>query len=66
MHNVVMQNVEITNTRKSTERMVKILESTYVKADLKQVVNNATQLNAKERTLLLRLLENFEEFLMLL
>ena len=40
--------------------MVKIIYSTYAKADLKQVVN-ASQLNSEERTLLLRLLEDFED-----
>ena len=39
--------------------MVKILDSTYAKADLNQVTNNGAQLNAKKRTLLLILLEDF-------
>ena len=38
--------------------MVKILDITYAKADLKQVVNGS-QLNSEERTLLLILLEDF-------
>ena len=42
--------------------MVQILNSTYAKADLKRVTNKSTQLNAEERTLLLSLLEDFEEF----
>ena len=42
--------------------MVKILDSTYVKADLKNVPNNSTQINAEERTQLLSLLEDFEDF----
>ena len=41
--------------------MVKILDSTYVKADLKQVANNATQLNAEEITRLLSFLEDFAD-----
>ena len=41
--------------------MVKILVSTYVKADLKQVVDNATQMNSEERTQLLSPLEEFED-----
>ena len=41
--------------------MVNILDSTYGKADLKNVVNNASQLNSEERTLLLILFEDFEE-----
>ena len=35
--------------------MVKILDSTYVKADLKQVADNENQQNSEERTLLLSL-----------
>ena len=41
--------------------MVKILDITYEKAYLKQVSNNKTQLNAEEITLLLSLLEDFED-----
>ena len=40
--------------------MVKILNSTYAKAELKKVANNKTQLNDEERTMLLSLLEDFE------
>ena len=40
--------------------MVKILNSTYSKADLEQVVNNIP-LNAEEIILLLSLLEDFED-----
>ena len=40
--------------------MVKILDSTYAKADLKQAVNYS-HLNAEERTLILSLLEKFDD-----
>ena len=59
MREVVMQTVEPASTKESTERLVKILDSTYAKADVKQVANKATQMNAEERTQLLRLLEYF-------
>ena len=42
--------------------MVKFLDSTYVKADLNQVANNATHMNNEERTELLSLLEDFKDF----
>ena len=58
---MVMQNAEPVSTRKYTERMVKITNSIYAKADLMKVINNATQLNAEERTQLLSLLKDFEE-----
>ena len=57
-----MQTAEPASTREATEKMVKILNSTYVKSDLEQVVSNAIYLNAEERTLLLSLLGDFEEF----
>ena len=56
-----MQTAEPASTRESNEWMVKILNSTYAKADLKQVANNSTQLNNEERNLLIILLEDFEE-----
>ena len=42
-----MQTAEIDSTREATERMVKIIDSAYVKADLKQVSDNATHINAE-------------------
>ena len=41
--------------------MVKILESTYSKSDLEQVVNSS-HMNDEERTLLFSLLEDFKDF----
>ena len=61
MREVVMQTVEPYFVQESTEQMVKILNITYVKADLKQVVNNASHLNSEERTLLLSLIKDFGE-----
>ena len=60
MRKVVMQTAEPVYTREATGRMVKILNSTYEKSYLKQVVNES-QMNAEERTLLLILLEYFED-----
>ena len=62
MHGVVMQTSEPASTIKATDRLVKILGSYYLKAELKQVANNATQLNAEERTQVLRLLEYSGDF----
>ena len=42
---VMMQIAEPTSTKEATKRMVKILNSTYAKADLEHVVNTS-QLNA--------------------
>ena len=56
-----MKNAEPSSTQEATEKMLKILDSTYTKADLNQVADNASQMNAEERTLLLSLLEDFEK-----
>ena len=53
-------------TREATERLVQIPDSNYVKEYLKQVSDNATQLNAEERTQILSILKYFEEFLVVL
>ena len=57
-----MKTAEPYSTREATGILVKILDSTYAKAYLKQVANNATQMNAEERTQLLRLLKYFGGF----
>ena len=52
MPKVIMQNSEPVSTREDTERLMKILNIT--KAELEQVDNNSTQMNADERTQLIR------------
>ena len=47
MHKMEMQTAEPFSTKEFTERLVKILGSTYAKADLEKVVTNATQINAE-------------------
>ena len=56
-----MQTAEPVSTREATDRSVKILDSTYVKANLTQVSNNTTQTNAEERTQILIILQYFED-----
>ena len=41
---------------------MKTIDSTYAKEDLKKVAANATNLNAEERTQLLRCIQYFEDF----
>ena len=41
--------------------MVKIIDSTYVKIDVKQVADKSTQLSSEERNLLPSLLKDFED-----
>ena len=61
MREVVIQTSETVSTREATDRLVKILDGTYTKVDLKQVDYNAIQINAKEITQLLRILEYLED-----
>ena len=59
MREVVIQTAETDSTREATESFVKILDIIYAKEDLKQVADNKAHLNDEERTLSLRLLEEF-------
>ena len=48
MRKVLMHTTEPASTREATERILKILDSTYSKVDLEQVVSNASQMIKKE------------------
>ena len=56
-----MQTVKPVYTREYTERLVKILYSTYKKSYIEQVSSNETQMNYGEITQLLRLFKDFED-----
>ena len=60
MRKLLMQNAESVSTREATERSLKIIDNTYTKSDLEQIIDNENQLNTEERTQLIRLLQNFE------
>ena len=47
-----MQTAEPVSTRETTEMLVRILDSTYAKADLQQVTYNATKLNSEKKNLI--------------
>ena len=47
MQEVSIHTAEPFSTRESTERLVKILNSSYLKSDLRRVPNNATHLNSE-------------------
>ena len=61
MSKVVMHTADPYSTIEATEILVKTVEITYAKADLKQVAASATQMNNEETTQLLRLLEDFKD-----
>ena len=61
MHKVVIDTAETSSTIEATDRLVKILNINYVKANHNNVADNTTQQNAEERTQLLRLLEDIED-----
>ena len=58
-----MQTAEPVYTMEATDRMVKILDSTCVKANLEHVTDNVTHLKSEERTQLLGLLKDLEDLL---
>ena len=55
-----MQTAELVSTKEATDRLVKILDSTFSKAELEHVATNATQLNYEQITQLISLLKDFE------
>ena len=61
MREVVMQTTEPYSMRETTDSLFRIVDSTYMKADLEQLVANTSQLNAEERILLLSLLKDFKD-----
>ena len=56
-----MHTAEPVSTRESTQRLVKIIYSTYVKANIEQVADTANHLNIEERNQLLSLLKKVED-----
>ena len=50
MRKVAIQTSETFSTREDTQRLVKIMDSAYVKVDLEQVSANVTKNNAAEIT----------------
>ena len=61
MRKVVMHTAEPDSKREATARVLKIFYINYTKADLKHVNNNENQMNAEERTQLLRILNYSED-----
>ena len=61
MREVAMQTSEPVSKIEATEKLVKILYSTYASSDLKHVADNITQMNSEERTQLLRILKDCKD-----
>ena len=57
----IAQIAEPISTREATERVVRILDSNYAKANLDEVAEAATNLTEAERSMLLDLLKEFED-----
>jgi hypothetical protein len=58
---IIKQTAEPLATQQATERAVKILDSTYEKANLEEIAANAVDLDKDEKELLLSLLKDFED-----
>ena len=59
----IAQIAEPISTREATERVVRILDSNYAKANLEEVSEAATNLTEAERSMLLDLLKEFEDLI---
>ena len=58
---IIEESKEPIVTQAATERIIKILDSKYEKANLKAVVDGAMHLNKREKTLLFELLQKYTE-----
>ena len=56
-----MQTTYPFSTKEATEKLLKILDSIYVKSDLKQVATNTTQMNNEDITQILNILKYWED-----
>ena len=57
----ISESKEPVVTQKATDRIIKILDAKYQKADLKAVVQKATHLNPRQREMLYALLIKYED-----
>ncbi|GFH50707.1 hypothetical protein CTEN210_07183 [Chaetoceros tenuissimus] len=60
MRATFLRSVELKATQEETERVTKILDANYEKADLEEVVASATSLNREQKRKLLKTLKKFE------
>ena len=60
LNNSLAEPKEPKSTEEATQRVVRILDANYKKADLQAVVNSCSHLNTDERQMLLKLLTDFE------
>ena len=60
LNNSLAEPKEPKSTEEATQRVVRILDANYKKADLQAVVDSCSHLNTDERQMLLKLLTDFE------
>ena len=60
LNNSLAEPKEPKSTEEATQRVVRILDANYKKADLQAVVDSCSHLNTDERKMLLKLLTDFE------
>ena len=58
---MLIQTAYPVSTRDYTERMVKMFESNYAKAELEQLAANTTHMNAEEKNQILGIIKDFED-----
>ena len=57
----VLRSAELKATKEATDKVLKILDSYYEKANLNKVANNANDLNKQQNRMLLKLLQQYKE-----
>ena len=60
LRSTILRSIEPKSTKEATERVVKILDSKYEKANLKEIVANAKNLDEDQKHMLLKLLKQYE------
>ena len=60
LRSTILCSIEPKSTKEATERVVKILDSKYEKANLDEIVANAKNLDEDQKQMLLKLLKQYE------
>ena len=60
LRSTILRSIEPKSTKEATERVVKILDSKYEKANLYEIVANAKNLDEDQKQMLLKLLKQYK------
>ena len=60
LKSTILCSIKPSSTKEATDRVVKILDSKYEKANLNKIVEDANNLDANQKQMLLKLLKQYE------